>query len=80
MPRILRIDGFEVAILTRDEHPPPHVHVYHADEEIVIELEPLAVRESRMRHKNAARAWLIVQNKQGLLLERWHQIWKMRHG
>jgi hypothetical protein len=80
MPTILRIEGFEVVILTRDEHPPPHVHVYHAEEEIVIELEPLAIRESRMRPKNAAKAWLIVQNKQDLLLYRWNQIWKMRHG
>jgi hypothetical protein len=80
MPTILRVEGFDVAILTRDEHPPPHVHVYTGDEEIVIELDPLAVRESYMRPKNAAKAWLIVQSKQGLLLQRWIEIWKMRHG
>ncbi|HET6762816.1 MAG TPA: DUF4160 domain-containing protein [Longimicrobiaceae bacterium] len=80
MPTILRIDGFEVVILTRDEHPPPHVHVYHAEEHIVIELDPLEVRECQMRPRNAAKAWLIVQNKQGLLLQRWIEIWKMRHG
>ncbi|MDB4952156.1 MAG: hypothetical protein JWM27_4805 [Gemmatimonadetes bacterium] len=80
MPTIYREDGFEVVIFTRDEHPPPHVHVFHAGELIVIELEPMAVRESRMKRKNAGKAWLLVAGNREAFLRQWHHIWSLKHG
>jgi hypothetical protein len=80
MPTIMREDGFEVVIFTRDEHPPPHVHVFHAGELIVIELEPMTVRESRMKPRTAAKAWLLVAGKRGELLQQWDHIWRRKHG
>jgi Domain of unknown function (DUF4160) len=37
MPTGLRQDGFDVMIYT-DDHPPAHVHVFKAGEEIIIDL------------------------------------------
>jgi len=51
MPTVLRQRGFEIRIRT-DDHNPPHVHVLHDSEEIVILLavgfdDPKNTRESR---------------------------------
>jgi hypothetical protein len=80
MPTVLRRDGFHVVIYTRGEHLPPHVHVFRADEEIVMDLEPMAVRDNFMRPKNAARAWLLVAENLAFLTERWDFHWSKQHG
>ena len=33
-----KIDGFEIVVNTRGEHPPPHAHVYKAEHVVVINL------------------------------------------
>ena len=30
MPRVIEVDGYDVRVYTRDEHPPAHVHVEKA--------------------------------------------------
>jgi hypothetical protein len=37
MPRLLSVSGIEFVMYTRD-HPPPHVHVFYAGNEYVLEL------------------------------------------
>ena len=54
MPTILRQDGFEVMIYTRD-HEPPHVPVWHAGTELVINLDPLEIRENNGMFPNNSR-------------------------
>lgn len=78
MPTIHREDGFEVAIYTRD-HPPPHVHVFDADGECIIELgsedEPMGIRDvNGMRNRNVLRAYRIVQANRKAFLRRWREI------
>lgn len=50
MRTILRIDGFRIAILTRDEHEPPHVHVEHPNGTVVVLLDERS-RQARLREK-----------------------------
>lgn len=50
MPTILRIHGFRIAILTRDEHEPPHVHVEHPSGTVVVLLDERS-RQARLREK-----------------------------
>ena len=74
MPTILRQDGFEVMIYTRD-HEPPHVHVWHAGTELVINLDPLAIRENnRMLPNNSRKAFDIVAYNQTDLLIAWRRL------
>jgi hypothetical protein len=39
VPTILRVGKLRIAILTRNEHEPPHVHVEHPDGTIVVFLD-----------------------------------------
>lgn len=74
MPTILRQDGFEVMIYTRD-HEPPHVHVWHGRAELVINLDPLEVRENNGMQPNRSRqAFDIVVSHQTELLIAWRKI------
>lgn len=76
MGTVLRADGYIVVIRTRDHHP-PHVHVYCSgfEEEVVVELLPVAVRELRgMRMKHVVRAVEIVEEHAEYLLTLWEAI------
>jgi len=74
MPTILRQDGFEVMIYTRD-HEPPHVHVWRVGTELVINLEPLDLRENNgMLPNNARKAFDIVAYNQTDLLIAWRRL------
>ena len=56
---------------TRD-HEPPHVHVWNAGTELVINLEPLEIHENnRMLPNNARKAFDIVAYNQTDLLIAW---------
>lgn len=78
MPTILVQNGFEVRIRTRD-HPPPHVHIHKADEQIMItignEVEPPEIVRRKMNPANARKAVEIVETNQSLLLEKWREIY-----
>ena len=81
MPTILRLDGFKFVIWPRD-HPPPHVHVFKAGTEVIIELgiegEWPSVRETRgmsTRDITSAFDMAILHNK--LFMEKWANIHKI---
>jgi hypothetical protein len=71
---VLRRDGFRVMVFTND-HAPPHVHVFKAGTEVVIELAPLAIRDNYRMSKSDVRAvFAIVAENREQLLEAWRQI------
>ena len=79
MPTVLRQHGFEVAIRPRD-HGPPHVHVLHSGEEVVILLgvgiNVPRVRENRgMRERNVRKAMNIVTASNDEFLKEWRKIY-----
>ena len=79
MPTVLRQRGFDVAIRPRD-HGPPHVHVLHSGEEVVIllgvgDIVP-RVRENRgMRERNIRKAMDIVTANNDEFLKEWQKIY-----
>jgi hypothetical protein len=76
MSTVLRINGFSVVIHTHD-HPPPHVHVLCAgdEEEMVIRLQPVRIRDIRgMKVKHMVQAVRIVDHYAEILLESWREI------
>lgn len=38
MSKVIKVDGITIVVRTRDEHPPPHVHVLDADNECQVEI------------------------------------------
>ena len=80
MPTVLRQSGFEVIIRPRD-HGPPHVHILHGGEEVVILLgvgdAGPRVRENRgMSRRNIRNAVdLVIANNEMFLWE-----WRELHG
>ena len=74
MPTVLRDHGVEVRIYTRD-HEPAHVHCWKDDAELVIELDPIGIRENNgMSQGNARRALAIVAAHQPFLMAEWRRI------
>ncbi|MGD9562180.1 MAG: DUF4160 domain-containing protein [Pyrinomonadaceae bacterium] len=79
MPTVFRELGFEIAIRPKD-HGPPHVHVLHSGEEVVIllgigDVIP-SVRENRgMRLRNIRKAMDIVTAHNDEFLEEWRKIY-----
>ena len=74
VPTVLREHGFNVRIYTRDHEPPP-VHCWKDDGELVIELDPLAIRENHGLSKgDVRRALAIVGAHQPFLLAAWRRI------
>ena len=76
MGTVLRVDGFSVVVRTRD-HEPPHVHVLCSgdEEEVVVDLLPVGVRELRgMRAKHVVQAVEIVEDAAEFLIECWREI------
>ena len=73
MPTVLRQDGFEVRIYTAD-HTPPHVHVFKGGGEVVVEIDPLSVREAKgMSRREEAAATRLVEEHQDKLREAWRR-------
>lgn len=82
VPTVLRMGRFRVLILLPPrEHEPPHVHVWHAGGEVVIELpagdRPQAVRSvAGMRTADVTAAFWLVEEHADYLL----QCWRRYHG
>ncbi|CAN5845244.1 hypothetical protein BH20ACI4_BH20ACI4_07180 [soil metagenome] len=79
MPTILRRNGFEFVIRTRD-HEPPHVHVLYAGTEVLFNLgiadEMPLIREVRgMNRRNVRRAFEIAVENNEMFLMRWREIY-----
>ena len=76
MATIIRRARFRVMIFTND-HGPPHVHAFKAGTEAVIELSPIAIRDSyrvsRVDVRGAVN--LVAANREQLI-----QTWKEIHG
>jgi hypothetical protein len=47
MPQVSRFRGISVEMY-HDDHPPPHFHVYYADESAIIELETVRIMGGRL--------------------------------
>ncbi len=77
MPTVLRVDGFRIVIyLPPREHEPPHVHVWKAGGEVVIELATPRRRQTirsvtHMRTLDVVKAFRIVEEHVEYLLDRW---------
>ncbi len=82
MPTVLRIGGFSVRMYSPPrEHGPPHVHVGHAGNEVVVLLgdseHAPTIRETiGMSVADVSRALRIVAEHQALLLN----LWRNFHG
>lgn len=77
MPTVRRQNGFEVIIYLND-HPPPHVHVFRAEGEVIIYLgdgeTPPQVRENvDMSQRDERRALRLVAEHQNELLVAWRR-------
>jgi hypothetical protein len=73
----VREGGFKVRVLAPPrEHGPPHVHVVRHRGEVLIELDPLSIKEVRGRIKDAdiVKAFRIVEAHVDVLLAEWRRI------
>ena len=71
---LAQVHGFDVRIYSRD-HEPPHVHCWKQRSELVVNLEPISVRENnRMSPADARRALSIVAEHQSFLMAEWQRI------
>lgn len=77
MPTIVTKNGFRIVIYP-DDHLPPHVHVFKADEEVKIELGnntiPPSLIESWMNKKDTKKALELVLEYQEILINAWRDI------
>jgi hypothetical protein len=74
MPTVHREDGFRIVIWPND-HRPPHVHVFTAAGEVVVELDPVRVREYvGMKPGEVVRAVRIVEEYGKKLNAAWEEI------
>jgi hypothetical protein len=81
MPTIVREDGFVVRVYGPPrEHPPPHVHVEHGDDALVVirlaigNRTPLVWAAYNMRDADVLRAFRLVEKHHALLLTAWRRI------
>ena len=80
MPTILRRNGFEFIIRTRD-HESPHVHVLYAGTEVLFNLgigdEMQTIREVRgMSRQNVRRAFEMTVENNKIFTKRWREIYR----
>jgi Domain of unknown function (DUF4160) len=74
MPTVLQIDGFEVMIYPND-HGPPHVHVFRAEGEVIINIGDSTVRDAwEMKAKDIRRAQELVEQNREFLMEEWDRL------
>ena len=75
MPEIVRRNGFVLKVLLPPrEHGPPHVHVFKAEGEAVIQLTPLTIREIHgMAPGNVLEAVRLVEEHAAALLAAWRK-------
>jgi hypothetical protein len=75
MATVLRRDGFDFRIYTKD-HEPEHVHIVKAGEVVIVVLtNPVSTREiHKMKDKDVRRAVVIAQEERALLLAKWQEM------
>jgi hypothetical protein len=73
-PTVLSERGYEFRILT-DDHPPPHVHVKHAEKGAKIWLRPVEVWVNwDFNTREMGKILSIVRENQDYLLSEWNRI------
>ncbi len=74
MPTVFRGGGFRVVIWSAD-HRPPHVHIFVADGEVIIEIESLDVLAAfRVSRRDMRRAVQIVESNREAFRSEWRRI------
>lgn len=74
MPTVLSRDGVRIVIYTHD-HLLPHVHCKVGDGEIIINLDPISIREEyNIKASERRKALRIVEEHQEFLLAEWNRI------
>ncbi len=78
MPTIYRAGGFRFVIWP-DDHSPPHVHVFRAGQELIINLSlpnqlPYVRDNYGMRRKDQNAALLVMAVNKDMFLEHWKEI------
>jgi hypothetical protein len=70
MPTVSVFYGIKIEMYFND-HEPPHLHAYYAEDEAVVRIDPVELLEGGLSH----RAWRLVQewtsHYQAALLENW---------
>jgi hypothetical protein len=73
MPTVLRVKGYRFIIFTND-HPPPHIHVKHAEGGGKINLEPVEwVEHFELNQRQRREILEIVVENRDYLLEKWQE-------
>jgi hypothetical protein len=80
MPTVLREDGFDLMIYTRD-HAPMHVHVWHQGNEAVIQFESeiRLLEVNGLNRRETRRAIEIVRKYRPSLVEKWNEIYEEKN-
>ena len=73
MPTVHREGPFRFVIWLND-HRPPHVHCFTADEETVLVIESGEVREAGMQPRHVDRAVAIVAAHREMFMAKWREI------
>lgn len=74
MPTIIRQGGFEIRVYTRD-HFPAYAHCFKAGAELIVNLDPLEIRENNgMSSADERMAVSIVAENRDILLAAWGRI------
>lgn len=77
MTTVVHERGFRVRILAPPrEHGPPHAHVVKGRGEVLVDLEPVSIKEIRGQIKNAdvVTAVRLVEKHLGALLQEWRRL------
>lgn len=72
MPTLHAEDGVEICMYFFD-HNPPHVHAFHADEEVLLVIRTGAILDGSMRANKLAIAKAYVAANVDALLARWDE-------
>ncbi|MBM3299308.1 MAG: DUF4160 domain-containing protein [Deltaproteobacteria bacterium] len=75
MPLVVDFHGIRIYIHPFD-HAPPHVHVYKADREAVIDLQTLGVLEGDLPHETLKRAKEWMRKRKPEIWIRWEMAQK----
>ena len=74
MSTVHRESGFTFRIWSND-HAPPHIHAWKGGAVVVVELDPIAVREVKdMKANDIVRAVRIVEAQREKMLSKWREL------
>lgn len=77
MALVVEEDGFRIMVLTRNEHNPPHVHVYRAGGECRVKIgeSPAMLWDVKggLTLKEASKAEALVRKHQAACLRKWEE-------